>query len=58
MPPQHKPSPSDEEKAPESQPEIAAGVALPEDEPTPAPAPKREQNEWERAGVRPPQAYR
>lgn len=56
MSPPHKLPPSDEEVILESLPDIAAGVELPKDEP--APEPKREPNEWERAGVRPPQAYR
>lgn len=60
MPSQHKPLPSDDEEViPVSQPDtvhedIAAGVELPQ-EPL---KPEREMNEWERAGVRPPQAYR
>ena len=54
MPP-HKPSPSDEEatlyvEPDEEAPEIAAGVEAPKHEP--------ELNEWERAGVRPPQRFR
>lgn len=58
MSPPHKfpPLPDDEEVILESQPDIAAGVELPRDEP--APEPGHEMNEWERTGVRPPQAYR
>ena len=56
MSPPHKLPASDEEVILESLPDIAAGVELPKDEPTTEP--EHEMNEWERAGVRPPQAYR
>ena len=56
MSPPHKLPPSDEEVILESLPDIAAGVEPPKDEP--APEPEREMNEWERAGVRPPQRFR
>ena len=64
MSPPHKLPASEDEVILESLPDIAAGVELPKGEvelPKGEPVPPQhedEMNEWERAGVRPPQRFR